>query len=225
MRTNTTEGVRRRWSFGRSRRLGAEQDPLGAHRDRLGSRGGRTLGHAGQARRGGLGSGLGSRPCALRSLVASHHAGQAAAPWPLLRARRERAGHAPRRLRATRWPRRPRTTPAAHCAGPLGRTAGGAKLAAPGRRAGAAPKPRPSRGRALTPEPRPRRGRAPALGRARAGAAPRPPASGRRGRHVRQSRGEGQGEGGRGRAASRERERDVRGIGEGEKEVGERGWG
>jgi hypothetical protein len=99
---------------------------------------------------------------ALRSLVASHHAGQAAAPWPLLRARRERAGHAPRRLRATRWPRRSRTTRAAHCAGPLGRTAGGAELAAPGRRAGAMPKPRPRRGRALAPKPRPRRGRAPA---------------------------------------------------------------
>jgi hypothetical protein len=48
----------------------------------------------------------------LRSLAVSHHAGQAAAPWPLLRARRERAGHAPRRLCATRWPRRPRTAPA-----------------------------------------------------------------------------------------------------------------
>ena len=128
MRTNTTEGVRRRWSFGRSRRLGAEQDPLGAHRDRLGSRGGRTLGHAGQARRGGLGSGLGARPRALRSLAASHHAGQAAAPWPLLRTRRERAGHAPRRLRATRWPHRPRTTPAL-----LAALQGGAELAAPGR--------------------------------------------------------------------------------------------
>jgi hypothetical protein len=32
MRTNTTEGVRRRWPFDRPRRLGAGQGPLGAHR-------------------------------------------------------------------------------------------------------------------------------------------------------------------------------------------------
>jgi hypothetical protein len=32
MRTNTTEGVRRRWPFGRPRRLGAGQGPQGAHR-------------------------------------------------------------------------------------------------------------------------------------------------------------------------------------------------
>jgi hypothetical protein len=113
------------------------------------------------------------------------------------------AHHAGRALRRPSWP---------HCRG---------------RRAGRAGPPSRCHAEATpTQGPRARAEAAPAQGpRARAGAAPRPPASGRRGRRVRPSRGEGRGEGGRGRAASRERERDVRGIGEGEKEVGERGWG
>jgi hypothetical protein len=83
--------------------VGCRPGPAGSKPRWAREPGGRTLGHAGQARRGGLGSGLGARPRALRSLAASHHAGQAVAPWPLLRTRGERVGHAPRR---------PRTAPA-----------------------------------------------------------------------------------------------------------------
>jgi hypothetical protein len=135
----------------------------------------------------------------LRSLAASHHAGQAAAPWPLLRARRGRAGHAPRRLRATRWPRRPRTAPAL-----LAAPQGDAELAAPGRRSGAAPCTRAAcRG--------PRAGRRDATGHAwplRAGE-PRRATEAVAGGRGEGGAGEGEGEG----VWRRGRERDVRGIG------------
>jgi hypothetical protein len=94
-----------------------------------------------------------------RSGTRDRRAGEgSAAGWELGRAR---CAHWPRATTLGRLPRHDRCceraasglAPAAHCAGPLGRTAG----AAPGRRAGAAPKPRPRRGRALAPEPRPRR--------------------------------------------------------------------
>jgi hypothetical protein len=75
MRTNTTGGARRGLPFGRPRRLDAGQGPLGAHRGGLGSWG-RTPRHAGQARRRGLGSGLGARPRASRWQAASRRAGQ-----------------------------------------------------------------------------------------------------------------------------------------------------
>jgi hypothetical protein len=204
--------------------VGCRPGPAGSTPRRAREPGGRTLGHAGQACRGGLGSGLGARPRALRSLAASHHAGQAAAPWPLLRTRRERAGHAPRRLRATRWPRRPRTTSALLAAlqgAPSWPRRAAEPVPRPRRGRAPAPEPRPRRGRALAPEPRPRRGHTPApeprpghprrAARA-AGAAVSGRAEGRGGER------EGEGERRRGR------ERDVRGIGEGEKEVGERGW-
>jgi hypothetical protein len=216
--------------------VGCRPGPAGSTPRRAREPGGRTLGHAGQARRGGLGSGLGARLRALHSLATSHHAGRALRrpSWPHRRGApswpRQAAEPVPRRSRAHAGAARSRRSraragaaPAPPASGRQGRRGrrgralveaeaeplspqGGAELAAPDRRAGAAPKPRPRRGRALAQGPcHPRRA---------AGATGAEPLSRLR-----------LGEGGRGRTASRERERDVRGIGEGEKEVGERGWG
>jgi hypothetical protein len=211
MRTNTTEGVRRRWSFGRSRRLGADQDPLGAHRDGLGSRGAGRSGT--RDRRAGEGSAagweLGRARCAhwprpprragCRAMAAAANAPRAG--WPRTAPRAGHAGRAPRR---PSWP---------HC---RGRRAG--RAGPPSRcRAEAAPTqgPRASDGAAPAQGPHARVGTRPRRNRAQATRVgppgpPGPPCPA-------EPRG--------GRAESRERERDVRGIGEGEKEVGERGWG
>jgi hypothetical protein len=89
-------GAQRGWPFGRPRRLDADQGPLGAHRDGLGSQR-RMPGYAGQARRRGLDSGLGQGRARHAGWPRAAVPGRDRANWPRRLSRRASRGP-PRQL-------------------------------------------------------------------------------------------------------------------------------